>query len=132
MMAGLFPWEGDATALTFSDLTGKEHWAKQAIAQAAAAGIVSGYPDGRFGPEGTITRAEMAVMIANALGQSTDAYATTAFTDDADIPAWAKNAAESIRRLGIVIGRGGNSFVPDGAATRAEAALMLLRIGEMK
>jgi len=132
MLAELFAWEGDAAALTFSDLTGLEHWAQQAIAQAAAAGVVSGYPDGSFGPEGAITRAEMAAMIAKALGLPTDAYVTTAFADDADIPAWAKNAAESIRQLGIVIGRGDNSFVPDEAATRAEAALMLLRAGEMK
>lgn len=80
----------------------------------------------------SITQAEMAVMIANALGLPTEAYPSTAFADDAEIPAWAKNAVESIRQLGIVVGRGGNNFVPDGAATRAEAALMLLRAGEMK
>lgn len=130
MLAGLFPGEGAQTALAFSDLAGKEHWAGQAIAQAAAAGIVSGYPDGAFRPEATITRAEMAVMIAKALGLPTDANLSTDFADDAEIPAWAKSAITSIHRLGIVIGRGGNRFVPIGAATRAEAAAMLLRTAE--
>jgi len=132
MLARLFAWKGDAAALTFSDMIGKNHWASEAIAQAAAAGVVSGYPDGSFRPEGIITRAEMAEMIANALGLPTDAYLSTAFADDADILAWAKNAAESIRQLGIVIGRGGNNFVPNGAATRTEAAVMLLRASKLK
>ena len=132
MLAGLFQW-GDAEAtISFSDLAGREHWAGQAIAQAAAAGIVSGYPDGRFEPEATITRAEMAVMIARALGLGADAGATASFADDADIPAWAKSAVGSIHRLGIVIGRGGNNFAPDGAATRAEAAVMLLRAADIR
>ncbi|MBO9609963.1 MAG: leucine-rich repeat protein [Paenibacillaceae bacterium] len=132
MLVGLFAWEDVTASVAFSDLTGNEHWAKRAIAQASSAGIVSGYPDGSFRPERTITRAEMAVMIAGALGQPTDAHLSTAFADDAQIPAWAKNAVESIRRLGIVVGRGDNSFVPGGAATRAEAALLLLRAGELK
>ncbi len=127
MLTGLFPDERASIPLTFSDLAGTTHWAKQAIAQATASGIVFGYPDGSFRPEATITRAEMAVMITRALGLPTDVYLSTAFADDARIPAWAKNAVASIHQLGIVIGRGDNRFVPDGAATRAEAALMLLR-----
>ncbi|GBG08398.1 putative S-layer protein [Paenibacillus agaridevorans] len=132
MLAGLLQWEGDETALMFGDMAGKKHWAKQAIAQAAALGIVSGYPDGSFRPEATIIRAEMAVMIAKALELSTDANLHTAFADHAEIPAWAKGAVASINQLEIVIGRRGNRFVPDGAATRAEAAVMLLRIAEIK
>ncbi len=132
MLAGVFQWEDTETAISFSDLAGKDHWAKQAIAHAAAAGIVSGYPDGRFRPDATITRAEMAVMIARALGLPTDAGLHAAFADDADVPAWAKSAVASVHRQGIVVGRGGNRFVPVGAATRAEAALMLLRAAEKK
>jgi len=132
MLAGLFQWDDAETAISFSDLADEEHWAKQAIAQAAALGIVSGYPDGSFRPEATITRAEMAVMIAKALGLPTDIDLGTMFADDADIPVWAKSAVASLHQLGIVIGRGDNRFVPYGAATRAEAAIMLLRTAGLK
>ncbi|WP_179215529.1 leucine-rich repeat protein [Paenibacillus sp. MY03] len=132
MLAGLFQWEGAETALLFGDMAGKNHWAMQAIAPAAAFGIVSGYPDGNFRPEATITRAEMAVMIAKALELPMDADSPTAFADHAEISDWAKGAVASIHQLGIVIGRGDNRFEPDGAATRAEATVMLLRIAEIK
>ena len=132
MLAGLFQWEGAETALLFGDMAGKNHWAKQAIAQAAAFGIVSGYPDGNFRPEATITRAEMAVMIAKALKLPTDTDLPTTFADHADISAWARGAVASIHQLGIIIGRSDNRFVPGGAATRAEATVMLLRIAEIK
>ncbi|WP_213595559.1 S-layer homology domain-containing protein, partial [Paenibacillus woosongensis] len=46
------------------------------------------------------------------------------------IPQWAKGAVEAIRKLGIVDGRGGNRFVPNETATRAEATVMLLRLME--
>ncbi len=132
MLTGFFPKKDAAASPSFSDLANKEHWAKQAIAQAAAAGLVSGYPDGRFQPDKAISRVEMAYMLAKTIDLPTDTYSTTGFNDDTDIPDWAKNAVESLRRLGIVNGRGNTSFAPDGAATRAEAALMLLRISKMK
>ncbi|QNK55859.1 leucine-rich repeat protein [Paenibacillus sp. PAMC21692] len=132
MMAALFQWESVESVPMFGDMAGKDHWAEQAISQAANSFIVTGYPDGTFRPEATITRAEMAVMIAKALELPTDADLLSDFTDNEQIPAWAKGAVASIRQLEIVIGRGDNRFVPGGAATRAEATVMLLRIAEIK
>lgn len=49
---------------SFTDITG--HWASQSIEKAADAGIISGYPDGTFRPNRSITRSE-AVSIINRL-----------------------------------------------------------------
>lgn len=61
-----------------------------------------------------------------------DVNVQTGFDDDEDIPHWAIGAVEAIRQLGIISGRGGNQFVPNETATRAEAVVMLLRMLENK
>ncbi|BBI32684.1 S-layer homology domain-containing protein [Cohnella abietis] len=119
-------------SLAFTDADKIGAWAKEAVAYAVEAGIVNGYKDGSFRPNARITRAEMAKMIAHALGLTLEANKATAFADDANIPAWAKSAIEATRKLGIVSGRGGNRFIPMGEATRAEAAVLLLRMLDHK
>ncbi|MEK5233390.1 S-layer homology domain-containing protein [Lysinibacillus sp. FSL K6-0232] len=128
MLAGALKLEGQGAALTFTDHDQIGGWAKQAVAQAVQAGIVDGYNDGSFRPNAQITRVEIAVMIARALKLQLNANTTTGFADDEAIPQWAKGAVEAIRKLGIVDGRGGNRFVPNETATRAEATVMLLRL----
>ena len=59
--------EGTGAPLTFTDRDQIGSWAAEAIGLAVEAGIVRGYEDGSFRPDEPITRAEMAVMIANAL-----------------------------------------------------------------
>ncbi len=132
MLVGALKLDGTGAAIDFSDLTKIGAWAKRAVALAVQAGIVSGYEDGSFRPDAQITRAEMASMIANALKVPRDANALTGFADNEDIPNWAKGAVEAIHKLGIVSGRGGNKFVPNGTATRAEAVVMLLRMLEVR
>ncbi|MNW49197.1 Cellulosome-anchoring protein precursor [compost metagenome] len=51
----------------FSDTAG--HWAEEAIRSAQAAGIVSGYADGKFRPAAFVTRAEAVTVINRALGR---------------------------------------------------------------
>lgn len=46
-----------------------DHWAYDAIAELAAAGLVEGYPDGTFGGERTFTRYEMAMVFARILAR---------------------------------------------------------------
>ncbi|MFC4812153.1 S-layer homology domain-containing protein [Paenibacillus sp. GCM10023250] len=50
-------------AKTFADAAGIPAWAAESIGQAASAGIVDGYPDGAFRPDGTLTRAEAAKIV---------------------------------------------------------------------
>ncbi|WP_080835080.1 InlB B-repeat-containing protein [Cohnella massiliensis] len=130
MLVGALKLDGIGEALHFIDQTKIGAWAKREVALAVQAGIVNGY--GSFRPDAPITRAEMASIIANALKAPLDANAQTGFADNEDIPNWAKSAVEAIRKLGIVSGRGGNKFVPNDTATRAEAVVMLLRMLEAR
>jgi len=122
--------KGGEAALPFTDRDKIGPWAREAVAIAVQEGIVTGYADGTFRPDAYITRAEMAVMIARALGMAVGAEIRTAFADDQEIPAWAKGAVEALRQQGIIQGREGNRFSPRDTATRAEAAVMLLRMME--
>ena len=60
-----FDQSGAAEDRDFSDIGG--HWAEQYIRQAATLGWVQGYPDGTFGPDRPITRAEAVTMINRVL-----------------------------------------------------------------
>jgi hypothetical protein len=131
MLANALKLEETDAALSFTDSDSIGNWAKQAIAQAVKAGIVDGFEDGSFRPEAVISRAEMAAMIARALGLPQDADAATDFADDGDIPQWAKGAVKALSAEGIVEGRGSDGFVPNGTATRAESAVILLRMLEI-
>ena len=51
----------------FSDAGMVSSWAKDFIPIAAGCGLVHGYPDGTFQPQGQVTRAECAVMLYRAL-----------------------------------------------------------------
>jgi len=131
LMNALKP-QGDGGALTFTDKAMIGSWAQKSIAQAAYAGIISGYEDGSFRPNAEITRAEMAKMVAKALGLIGGTTETSGFADDKDIPNWAKGAAATIKNLGIIEGKGANRFAPGDKTTRAEAVTVLLKMLEQK
>ncbi|PRX61983.1 S-layer family protein [Cohnella sp. SGD-V74] len=121
------PAADEAAESGFTDAAAIGEWARKAIAQASQAGIVSGYADGSFRPNANVSRAEIAVMLARASQLSLSEESATPFTDDRDIPAWAKAAAEELNRLDLMKGRGGNFFRPNESTTRAEAATVMLR-----
>ncbi|MEQ4482371.1 S-layer homology domain-containing protein [Cohnella silvisoli] len=127
LMNALKP-QGEGAALTFTDTAKIGSWAQKAIAKAVQAGIIKGYEDGSFRPDAVITRAEMAAMIAAALGQTNQADATTGFADDKDIPTWAKASVAFVKQADIVQGKGNNQFAPGDNATRAEAVTVLLNM----
>lgn len=127
LLARALQWNHVGAELAFIDREQIGAWATEAVVQAVQLGVLNGYADGSFRPNAVITRAEMATMIARSLGLQTTA-ATTAFTDDDAIPAWAKGAVEASRLQGIVIGRADNRFEPNAFAHRAEATVMILRM----
>ncbi|MEK0316505.1 S-layer homology domain-containing protein [Cohnella sp. 56] len=126
MLMNALQKEAADTAPAFKDQDKIGAWAAHAVTQAVASSIVHGYEDGTFRPNAAITRTEMAVMIAKALGLPQDAAADTGFADDAKIPQWAKASVKAIHELGIVNGRGAGKFAPAESATRSEAVTMLL------
>ncbi|MEN6327244.1 MAG: S-layer homology domain-containing protein [Syntrophomonas sp.] len=101
------------------------HWARESIASAAAAGIVKGYSSERFGPDDLITREQMAVMLVKA-AQLAELNGESSFSDNAMIAPWAKGSVLSAVKSGIIKGYPDNSFRPQGQATRAEAVTVIV------
>jgi len=132
MLANALKLEGEGVDLTFTDRERIGSWAVKAVAQVVQLGVVNGYSDGSLRPNETITRVEMAAMIARALELPLAANSKTGFTDDGEIPQWAKSAVEAVKLKGIVAGRSGNRFAPQAVTTRAEAVTMLLRLVDKK
>lgn len=108
--------------ITFSDIA--EHWAEVYIKQAVSDGIVTGYPGGTFRPNRTVTRAEFAVMLINALKLQGEGAALT-FIDTANIGSWARKAVAQAVQAGIISGYEDGSFRPDAEITRVEMVMML-------
>jgi hypothetical protein len=132
MLIGVLQPNEAGAALTFADSADIGVWAQQAVAQALYLGINKGFDDGSFRPNAPITRLEAAAMLARALKVQIDDGATTDFSDDTSIPLWAKGEVDAISKLGLIHGRGGNRFVPNETATRAEAVVMLVRMLELR
>ncbi|OKP93399.1 S-layer homology domain-containing protein [Paenibacillus sp. P32E] len=128
MLMNVLKPQGAGARLTFTDTATIGPWAQSAIAQAVQAGIITGYEDGGFRPNAEITRAEMAVILAKALGVTTELKTVTGFADDKDIPAWAKSSVDFVKEAEIVQGKGENAFAPQDSATRAEAVTVLLKL----
>ncbi|WP_336772437.1 OmpL47-type beta-barrel domain-containing protein [Paenibacillus sp. MMO-58] len=116
----------------FSDKDGIPAWAAEAIARAKEFGIVNGYADGSFRPNDQVTRAELVTMLSKAAGMKPLApeKVKDLFSDASDIPAWSAGYVAALQQAGILQGRGDGKFVPSGQATRAEAAVLLLRLIE--
>ena len=91
-------------------------------------GVVNGYDDGSFKPNGTVTRAEMAKMIYVLRTGNSDASAynddKTSFTDIGSH--WARGYIKYCKSLGIIAGKSNTKFCPNDKVTAQEAAKMLL------
>ena len=91
-------------------------------------GVVNGYDDGSFKPNGTVTRAEMAKMIYVLRTGNSDASAynddKTSFTDIGSH--WARGYIKYCKSLGIIAGKSNTKFCPNDKVTAQEAAKILL------
>jgi len=103
------------------------HWAKSLIATAAANGIISGYSDSEFAPNDLVTREQMASMLVKAAHMDVAASNLT-FKDQNDISVWAQDAMATVTAKSLMDGYQDGTLKPQGYATRAEAATLLLRI----
>ena len=84
-----------------------------------------GYPDGTFGPENNMTRAEVAQMFYNLLLDQ-DVEITKTF-DDVPANAWYTKAVNTLASLDIISGVGDNKFEPERSITRAEFTSMAMK-----
>ena len=109
---------------TFPDVPASE-WYAAAIDWASETGIVSGYGDGRFGPNDSVTREQFAVMLWRCAGSPVPSGAALNFSDADKISPYALTAIRWAVENGILSGAGSGQLAPQGLATRAQAAQML-------
>ncbi|MGM9524088.1 MAG: S-layer homology domain-containing protein [Faecousia sp.] len=108
-------------------------WYTDAVAWAAANGIVGGVGNNKFDPEGKITREQMATILyryAEKKGIDTGKRGDlSAFPDGGKVASWAKNAIQWAVAEKIINGSDGK-LLPQGDATRAQVATILMRFIE--
>lgn len=116
--------------VTFSDVSASAPYCG-AVKWAAANGIAAGYGDGAFGVKDNATRQQMAVMFqryAKYKGRNTGSTADlSVYADTSDIAGWARGAVSWAVSEGLIAGTNNSMLMPDGPATRAQTATVLMR-----
>ena len=123
-----YPTDG---AAQFSDVDPASDLAPY-IAWASDSGIVTGFDDGTFRPGRTLTREQMATMLARfyALSGITAAGSADGYADAETISAWAVNGVALCTARGLVQGDPQGRFRPQSDLTRAQIAAILSRMAE--
>ena len=129
----LYRLEGEPTvtgANPFSDVK-NDTWYTDAVIWAEANGIVSGYGNGKFGPDDDITREQMAKIMYNYAeykGYDVSARASLAsFSDAGKINSWATEEMQWAVAVGLINGMGDGTVAPQGDAERCQVAAIFMR-----
>jgi hypothetical protein len=113
----------DVQARTFADLKG--YWAKADVEHLASKLLVNGVAADRFGPEGTITRAEFSALLVRGLGLSVKESEGGARFADVPASAWYASAVDAAVASGLVSGSGAGRFAPNDPITREQMAVLI-------
>lgn len=110
---------------TFTDVAATGNTLFDFVEEASWQGLVNGYGDGTFGPANAITRAQLALMVVRAAGDTlAPAAGAPPFTDLDGLTDEAKKAIAAAYATGIISGKTATTFDPGGKATRGQAAKM--------
>ena len=109
------------------DVEGTDY--ENAVARLEALEILSGFPDGTFRPDETVTRAQFAKIMAHALGVGEAAQYANGETKFADVPAdhWASGYINVAADTKVINGYGDGNFGPEDQVTYAQAVTMIVR-----
>ena len=111
---------------TFADVAANA-WYADAVNWAAEKGYVSGVGDGKFAPDASVTREQMALILYRYAG-SPDASGMVLreFADGDSVSAYAVDAIRWAVHEGLISGMENNTLAPQGTATRAQVAQILM------
>ncbi|MGM9552598.1 MAG: S-layer homology domain-containing protein [Clostridia bacterium] len=127
MIMSIVPAAGMAEEAVFTDVKGTEYYASSAEVLSKL-GVLTGYLDGSFGAEKSITRAEMATVICRVIDKADDAEKAKGDTKFADVDEshWACGYINIANNEGIVNGYLDGSFRPEEAVLYEEAVKMVV------
>lgn len=114
-----------STENSFSDVHQGE-WYNNAISTVANMGLIGGYPDGTFQPNGLMSRAELAQVIARFFAAAQTGYGKQ--FDDVAEESWYGECVRIVSGLGIMTGVSDTEFVPDASVKRSEAMATFNRL----
>ena len=100
-----------------------------AVAWACRNGIADGMGETKFGPNDAITREELVTLMyryAQYFGHSCIGTSIEGFADAGSVSSYAYNAMCWAYKAGVVTGTTGSRLNPQGTASRAEAAQMIM------
>ena len=120
--------KADCTETDFVDVS-VDSWYGKSVIWAQKNGIVAGVDKTHFKPMDDITREQMCLMLSKFLDfmkLSTPNRTVEPFSDIDKVSSWALSAVERLQKAGIVSGKENNTFDPQGDATRAEIAQIIL------
>lgn len=107
----------------FSDVS-QDNWAKTAIEKLADDNIISGYKDGTFKPDNSLTRGEFAALLNKAFPDKPFIREAIEFTDVAS-DYWAKEVIQEAYRKGFLTGYEGKIFLPEQEIPRVQVLVAL-------
>ena len=121
--------------MDFSDVSADAYYT-EAVCWAASESIIGGYGNGKFGPNDPVIREQFAVILYRYKqkqgGGFTGAWALPLEYEDADqVSAWAYEPLCWMTMKGIIAGTSSTTLSPQGQATRAQTAAMLMRFLEI-
>lgn len=99
---------------------------RRAVSVLSAMGIMQGYEDGTFKPEGTLTRAEAAAIMVRLINYETNATQGDTVFEDVSASHWASGYINVAVNEGIIHGIGDGTFKPDESVTYHELVKMLI------
>ena len=115
--------------MPFTDVDGGA-WYAEAVRWAASEGIVTGVSDTSFAPNAEITREQLAAILHRYAGEPATAANLAGYADGASVSAYAVDAMSWCVEHDIITGTTATTLEPQGTATRAQAAAMLMRFAD--
>ncbi len=118
---------GAISTFAYSDVT-PGTITDEAVSILSNLNILTGFEDGTFRPEETVTRAQMAAIICRTLGYESQAESSKGFTVFNDVAAdhWASGYVNVAQAQGIINGYGDGNFGPEDQVTYEQAVKMIV------
>ena len=118
-----------ASGSSFSDVAGGQ-WYSEAVAWAAAQGVVNGIDGSRFSPDGKVTREQIAAILWRLEGKPAVSGSLSAYPDGSQVSEYAREAMVWATQVGLFRGDAQGRLNPRATATRAEVATLIQRYAE--